>query len=317
MALKLLLSLFVLIAGLAALTHWRATRNEARAEASYPPDGRFLEVDGTRVHVVVMGEGPDLVLIHGASGSTRDMTFALAPLLADRYSVIVFDRPGLGYTDRIDRDGASITEQAALLAAAARQLGAEAPIVLGHSYGGAVALAWAVHHPDSLAALVTVSAPSHPWTTPLDMLYRVNSHPLGRALVVPLITAYVPKKTVEDGVAAVFAPQIEPSGYEAYFGSGLTLRRTSLRENALQRANLLDEIRAMHPRYGDISVPAEILHGTADTTVGLTIHSEPLALAIPDAVLTRLDGIGHMPQHVSLAELSAAVDRAATRAGLR
>lgn len=317
MAAKFLLSLVVLLAAFAGFTGWRAARNEARAEAAYPPEGRMVEVNGHPVHVVVMGEGPDVVLIHGASGSTRDMTFALAPELAERYRVIVFDRPGLGYTPRIGTKGATITEQADLLQAAAAQLGAARPIVVGQSYGGAVALAWAVNHPDALSALVPLAAASHPWTTPLDPLYRVTSNPIGSALVVPLLTAFVPNAYVARAVAGVFRPQAEPAGYGAYFGPGLTMRRASMRENALQRANLLSEIKALSPRYGEIVVPTEIVHGTADDTVSLTIHSEPLARAIPGAVLTRLEGIGHMPQHVALPQVIAAIDRAATRARLR
>jgi pimeloyl-ACP methyl ester carboxylesterase len=111
-------------------------------------EGDFLTIDGHRVHYVVMGEGPDVVLVHGASGNTRDFTHALAGRLAERYRVIVMDRPGLGYTDRIDPQGASLAAQAGLLADAAAELGAERPIVFGHSYGGAVALAWALQRPD-------------------------------------------------------------------------------------------------------------------------------------------------------------------------
>ena len=317
MAVKLIIVLAVLLGGLALVTQYRAARNEARAEAAYPLEGQMLDVDGTSVHAVVMGDGPDVVLIHGSSGSTRDMTFALAPALAQNYRVIVLDRPGLGWTTRLNSDGASITEQAALLSAAAAQLGANSPIVVGQSYGGAVALAWAVNHPDQLSALVTLAAASHPWNTPLDTLYRVNSSTLGSALVVPLITAFVLPDRVESAVNGVFTPQNAPDGYADHFGPGMTLRRHSLRENALQRANLLDEIRALSPLYPQITVPTEVLHGTADDTVSLSIHSEPLARRVPGAVLTTLVGIGHMPHHVALTDVTAAVDRAASRAGLR
>lgn len=317
MAVKLIIVLAVLLGGLALVTQCRAARNEARAEAAYPREGQMLDVDGTPVHAVVMGGGPDVVLIHGASGSTRDMTFALAPALAQNYRVIVLDRPGLGWTTRLDSDGASITEQAALLSAAAAQLGADSPIVVGQSYGGAVALAWAVNHPDQLSALVTLAAASHPWNTPLDTLYRINSSMVGSALVVPLITAFVSPDRVESAVNGVFTPQNAPDGYADHFGPGMTLRRHSLRENALQRASLLDEIRALSPLYPQITVPTEVLHGTADDTVSLSIHSEPLARRVPGAVLTRLVGIGHMPHHVALTDVTAAVDRAASRAGLR
>lgn len=66
----------------AALTVWQAGRREAAAEASHPPQGQVLVVGRHRVHVVEMGQpkgsAPDLVLIHGSSGNTRDMTFRLA-----------------------------------------------------------------------------------------------------------------------------------------------------------------------------------------------------------------------------------------------
>lgn len=164
---------------------WKARRHEAAAEASHPPEGQFLNVNGHRVHVVVRGSGPDLVLIHGASGSTRDMTFELARHLEDRYRLLIFDRPGLGYTDRINRTGATLVEQADLLSIAAAQLGAVKPIVAGQSYGGAVALAWAVHFPDRLSALVPISAVSSIWKTPLDLYYRTVSHPLLGPVVAP------------------------------------------------------------------------------------------------------------------------------------
>ncbi|PCH70206.1 MAG: alpha/beta hydrolase, partial [Rhodobacteraceae bacterium] len=112
------------------------SQQEKLAEKNYPPQGQFIDVDGTRIHAVVMGSGPDLVLIHGSSGSTRDMTFSLAPQLAENFRVIVFDRPGLGWSERIGENGASLTQQAEILMKAAQKLGADKPIVMGQSYGG-------------------------------------------------------------------------------------------------------------------------------------------------------------------------------------
>lgn len=318
---KTLLILIALTAGLAALVLWKARANEARAEAEFPPEGQFVTVDGHRVHAVVMGPkdvtAPDLVLIHGASGNTRDMTHQLAPRLAREFRVIVFDRPGLGHTGRINRSGATITQQAELLQRAAARLGAERPIVLGHSYGGAVALAWAVTRPEHIAALVTVAGAAKPWTTGLSLYYRVLSHPVLGPLTIPVLTAFVGQARVERAVAEIFAPQQPPAGYLRSVGAGLTLRRASLRANALQRANLLGEIEALHSRYGEIAVPVEVLHGDADTTVGLHIHAVPLASQIAGANLTILPGVGHMPHHVAETEVIAAIHRAAARAGLR
>jgi len=318
---KLALVLLATVAALTAVTLWKARAHETRAEAAWPPEGQFVTVGDTRVHAVVMGPAdgsvPDLVLIHGASGNTRDMTFDLAPALAGAYRVILLDRPGLGHTERVGDGGATITEQAALLQGAAAALGAARPIVLGHSYGGAVALAWAVTQPDTLSALVSVAGAAKPWDSALPALYKVLSHPLLGPVAAPLITAFVPDSYVEDAVAAIFAPQSPPEGYLSHVGPGLTLRRQTLRENALQRAGLLTQIEALHTRYDEIGVPVEIVHGTADTTVGLSIHARPLAAQVRAADLTALEGIGHMPHHAAPEAVIAAIRRAATRAGLR
>ena len=73
----------------------------------------------------------------------------------------------------------------------------------------------------------------------------------------------------------------------------------------------------MSELYPTLTLPVEILHGTDDTTVPLNIHSEPLARQIPGAILTRLQGVGHMPHHADPDAVLAAIDRAAVRAGLR
>lgn len=118
-----------------------AARRRARAEAATPPGGQFVEVGGRKIHAYVTGNGPDLVLLHGAFGSARDFTFDLVRRLEPHYRVIAFDRPGMGYSDHIAPRFAgpaapraeTPAEQAGVLTQAARQLGAEKPIVLGLS----------------------------------------------------------------------------------------------------------------------------------------------------------------------------------------
>lgn len=314
LAAKLFIFLVIVLVAFAVATLWKAHVNEARAEAAYPPEGQILTIDGVNVHAVVRGAGPDLVLIHGSSGSARDFTFSLVDQLTTRYRVIVIDRPGLGYSDAIH--DATIDRQAALLQKAAAQLGAEKPIVLGQSYGGSVALAWAVNHPDTLSALVAVATPALPWTSGLSRFYRTMSHPVLGPIAAPILTAWVSTERVSHEVESVFAPQSAPTGYAEHFGPGLTLRRASLRANALQRAGLLEEITGLSKRYEAISVPTELVHGDADYTVGLEIHSRPLSQQIAGAKLTTLEGIGHMPHHSAQDDIIAAIHRAATRAGL-
>lgn len=294
----------------------RATAREAAAEVAYPASGQFVTVDGIKVHYEIAGTGPDLILIHGALGNLRDMTFDLRDRLTGRYRVITFDRPGFGYTDSLPDRDVSLVGQARILQRAASQIGVTQPIVMGHSYGGAVAMSWAVH-PDLLrpAALVLVSAPTLPWPGTIDILYRVTGNPVGAAFVVPLITAFVTDDYLSKSVTGIFHPSDPPAGYEKFVGSGLTLRRDSLRANGKQVNTLRDQLVAMQADYPGLTLPIELVHGDRDTSVPLDIHARPLSKILPNATLTVVPGAGHMPHHSDPNLIVDAIDRAAHRAG--
>ena len=308
----------------ALVVHWCASSREASANKSYPPQGRVVDVDGTPVHVLIAGTGPDLVLIHGASGNVRDWTIDFADRVSDRYRVIMFDRPGLGWTGRLDgKIGAwnakseSPMEQAALLQKAAAIVGIDQPIVVGHSFGGAVAMAWALSQPKETAAVVMLGAVSNPWPGTLGWTYTWGGTSFGGAVLMPVISAFVPDSYVNASIESIFAPQSAPEGYAEQVGAGLILRRESLRANAQQVNSLRPHIVKMSKRYSGLQMPLEIVHGDADTIVPLSIHSEPLTRQVEGATLTILKGIGHMPHHAAPDAVEDAIDRAATRAGLR
>lgn len=327
MAIKLLASLsLAALAGGAYLTDRHSSSRVAEAERVFPPEGELIEVDGRTVHAVVRGDGPVVILLHGAGGNTREWTFSFMDRLSDRYRVIAFDRPGLGYSDRAKTsyDGAfnssaeSPAEQAAMLHAAARELGVETAVVVGHSYGGSVALAWGLNHPDMIAGIVNLAGPSHPWPGELGAYYKVNGSAFGGAVVPPLIAAFASDTRIEDAIRGIFTPQEVPRGYIEHIGAPLTIRPHSLRASTRQVNTLYPHVVAMAKRYADeLTMPLEILHGDLDETVPLEIHSTPLAQAVPHANLTVLEGVGHMPHHAHPDLVEGAIDRIAAQAGLR
>jgi pimeloyl-ACP methyl ester carboxylesterase len=314
---KLALSLAILatLAGGVLIVDRKASAVEARANAAFPPEGRIITVDGLRVHAYVAGTGPDLILIHGASGNLRDFTFSLIPRLTTRYRVTAFDRPGLGWSDPLPENNTSPAAQAAHLRRAADQLGVTTPIVLGHSYGGAVSMAWALDNPDT-AALVLVSAATMPWDGNIWYMHNVMGNPLGGWTAVPLITAFAGNATAEAATRDIFQPDTMPPGYLTHIGAALTMRRNSLAANSAQVAGLKPFIIAMRARYPALTLPIEAVHGDTDTIVPLRVHSGPLSVLLPNVSLTVLPNTGHMPQHADEAQVLAAIDRAAARAGL-
>ncbi|MEQ6247941.1 alpha/beta hydrolase [Sulfitobacter sp. HNIBRBA3233] len=306
------------------VVQWRAFQREAQAQREYPPQGRVVDVDGTRVHVLTMGSGPDVVLLHGASGNVRDWTFSFAERLARDYRVVMFDRPGLGWTDRLPGKSGpwntryeSPGEQAALLQKAADIVGVDRPVVVGHSFGGIVAMAWALNRPETTGAVVMLAGVANPWPGSLGWNYTVVGSGPGGGLLVPVASAFVPGGYVDSSIESIFAPQPAPDGYAQHVGAPLVLRRESLRANAQQVNYLRPHVVKMSARYPDLTLPVEIVHGDADTIVPLDIHARPLSQQVPGAVLTVLEGIGHMPHHAAPEQSAAAIDRAARRAGLR
>ena len=292
-----------------------ASLRKSRAEAAHPPVGKFLTVDGLRVHYDMQGAGPDIILLHGASGNLRDYTFGLRDMLTPHFRVTAFDRPGLGYSDALPDGGFSLADQVAVLRGAADQLGIARPVLLGQSFGGSVALEWGLQ--GGPAALVLLCAPSLPWPGGLDASYQILSNPVAAAVVVPIASAFVSEAYVARAIGRIFAPEQMPAGYIAHIGADLTLRPATLVANARQVNGLRPQLVAMVPRYAGLNLPVELIHGDADTIVPLAIHSAKLVDLLPDANLTVIPGGGHMPQHLHKDLVVKAALQAASRAGLR
>jgi pimeloyl-ACP methyl ester carboxylesterase len=72
-----------------------------------PPLGRFVDIDGGRIHYLEQGSGPTLLLIHGLGGQMRNFAHSLLERLKNNYRLIILDRPGSGYSTR--PPGASAT----------------------------------------------------------------------------------------------------------------------------------------------------------------------------------------------------------------
>lgn len=316
------------VIGLGALaTGLMAQYKASQAETAYPPLGKFVDVTGGKIHYVQEGSGPHVILLHGAGGNLREFTFDLMGRLSDRYTVTAFDRPGLGYSDRVPdvakgliaTEGDSPQAQAAMLREAAEKIGIADPIIAGHSFGGIVAYAWAVagldtDSPVNAKGIVSLAGVTMPWPGGLDPYYKVNGSAFGGVVTIPLISAFVPQRVVNSSIDATFAPQSTPEGYGDYIGAGLTLRPASMRANTRQVNTSRPHVVALSARYPELTLPIEILHGEEDRTVPIHIHAEEVEQIVPQVQTTRLPGVGHMPHHADPQAAVDAINRVAARA---
>ena len=116
---------------------WLGCRKLAR---QYPPSGQFVEVKGEQIHYRVTGHGQPIVMLHGASSCLLEFSSSIEPILAERYQVICIDRPGLGYSSRRTKQWLSPMGQAEVMHAVIAHLELEKPVLIGHSWSGAVVL---------------------------------------------------------------------------------------------------------------------------------------------------------------------------------
>ena len=297
--LALPLEAFLALAGtlLLGLAVW-TNRTRARIEARYPPIGRFVEANGTRIHYVERGDprAVPTIVLHGASGNLRDQMSA--PYAAHLERAVFVDRPGHGHSSRGGDANATPDGQAATVVAMMDVLGIDRAVVLGHSYAGAVAASMALHHRDRVRGLVLVSPVTHPWPGGRMLwYYELGALPLIGPLFAHTLLVPFGLRRMACAVGGVFAPQPVVPDYHERAGTLLALRPRNFLANAHDLTRLFPAILRLATRWRELSVPTVVIAGTRDRIVGTDIHARPFARAVPHARLVTVEGLGHKPDY--------------------
>ena len=260
----------------------------------FPPGGEFVDVDGVRLHYVVRGEGPPLVLIHGLGGQMLNFAYVV-DRLAEEFRVILVDRPGAGYSSAARRGRRGIRAQAVVMAGFVRKMGLRKPFVVGHSFGGAVALAMALDHPESVGGLALIAPFTHPVRSSpgaklvlsrLSWLFVLAAW----TLVVPLARLRFRQKEVMQNV---FRPEECPADFEVRGGAPISVRPSHVVSALSEMVVANDDLPAMVARYPGLKVPVRVLFGAGDSILDPEQHGAALARAVPHARLDVIPG-GHM-----------------------
>jgi pimeloyl-ACP methyl ester carboxylesterase len=272
-------------------------------QRSYPAQGEMVEVTGATLNVVDLGPrdalGPPIVLIHGASSNLEAMRQPLGDRLAGTHRVILIDRPGHGWSTRTREEDSTPAIQGRMIDAALEKLGIGPAIFVVHSWAGALGARMALDYPARVAGLVMLAPVAYPWSGGVGWYNDVVTTPVIGPLLAYTITLPLGYFLTESGVRNAFLPQTMPENFVGDTATPLLLRPREFLANARDLVTLKAAVREQSPRYGEIRVPTVVIAGDADTTVWPTIHSRPLAAAVPNAKLIILPGVGHIVQNAA------------------
>jgi pimeloyl-ACP methyl ester carboxylesterase len=278
------------VAGLVLFTAITARR----VERALPPRGRFIDVDGTRIHYLEVGEGPTIVMIHGLGGQMAHFTYALVERLKPDFHLVLIERPGSGYSLRPPGMSARLRKQGEVIAKAIRSLRLEKPLLVGHSMGGGVSLAIALDHPDVVGGLALLAPLTHPVAKPPEPFEPLAIQSDRRrwliswTLAIPLSIIRGPKT-----LAAVFAPDPVPADFPVKAGGLLSLRPSAFRSASLDLVWGNADLWGMVKRYPTLSVPLSILYGRDDQILDHRAHGLAMKEVLPSVEVELING-GHM-----------------------
>ncbi|MBU0493113.1 MAG: alpha/beta hydrolase [Chloroflexi bacterium] len=261
-------------------------------------DSRFVDVNGLRVHVETAGSGEStLVLLHGFAASTYSWREVMAPL-AEHGTVVAFDRPAFGQTERpipgewTGQDPYGFDAQVALTVGLLDELGVEKAVLVGNSAGGTVAVATALRYPERVSALVLVDPAiyGHGGGLP-DWARPILSSPQMRWYGPLLVRALLPSWGEGFGRSAWH----DPAGLTPEMWAGYT---RPLQAENWDRAFWEYLLAARSPdlasRLDEVRMPTLVITGDDDRIVP-TAQSVRLAGELPNAELVVVPNCGHIP----------------------
>ena len=294
----LFIVLLVAIFGFRANAYFQEAHD---ATALSPTNGKFVETSQGVMHVSVWGENNSrtLLMTHGMA-AWGGLWHDTAKIMAQNgYRVIAVDQPPFGFSDRDDPDF-SRSKQAQRLKALETALALDEYTLLGHSYGGGVALEMALRHPENIRKLVlvcpVVGVSEDTQTTPTQLPWILENQIIAEHLVSltvtnPLMTGFLTKRFMHRSDSLTDA-------HVEILKRPMTLKNnTSFMVKWLQQF-INQDPQALSRRQAEVeklSVPVNFIWGDKDTVTPIS-QGQDLADILNPEKFHRLENIGHMPQ---------------------
>ena len=288
------------------------------AQAGATPHPVMTDVGGYRLSSVHDAPGPradlpPIVFIHGASANLYDPVLSFRDKLLGRAELLFVDRPGHGGSDVGPRRNMFPDGQADAIAALMDKRGIRKAIIVSHSFGGAVAAAFALNHPDKVLGLVFLSPAVYPWPGGIAWYYDAARVPVSGWLFSTFVAPPAGLFAIDKATRSVFAPNSPPPHYVAKTHAFEAIAPAAFHHNAVEVGNLLTWTKAFSPGYGRIRAPVVIITGDADEVVSPQIHARHLARDIKGATLISVHNLGHKSDYIASDLAIAAMETVAGR----
>jgi pimeloyl-ACP methyl ester carboxylesterase len=279
---------------------------EAVNEKYLTPESQFIEVDGLKVHVRILGEGEPVFLLHGSFASLHTWD-AWQQAMSPYYQTISLDFPGHGLTgpDSLKRYG--VKDYSEIVRALAQKLNLSLYHLAGNSMGGGVALQHASDYPGNVISLNLIDSGGAPAadrtltdsTAPKKSnsdgawIFQVARHPVFSKLLLSCTPKFLFAMNMKQvyGDDSKVTDEVTTRYYE------LMLREGN-RQATLDR---LSQPRNSNIQFERLTMPTLILWGAEDTWIPVA-QGKRLQQALPGANLVILDGVGHVPMEESPTE---------------
>ncbi|KRB62083.1 esterase [Rhizobium sp. Root708] len=268
------------------------------------PRPSLVDIGGVKLNSILIKAGrradlPPIVFIHGASASLYDPMFSFRTKLEGRADLLFVDRPGHGASDAGNPPMILPDGQADAIAQLMKKRGIGKAIIVGHSFGGAIAAALALRHPEKVAGLVLLSPAVYPWEGGVAWYYDAATVPVTGPLFSALIVPPVGLLAIDRSTNAVFWPNHRPANYVRETRAVQALRPAAFWHNAMEVKALSSWAKTASLKYSRIKAPTVIITGDADKIVSPAVHAQRLARDISRAKLVVVHNLGHKSDYVA------------------
>jgi len=262
---------------------------------------RFYQAGGLCWHVQQMGEGPQILLIHGTGASTHSWR-ALAPLLARRYTVITPDLPGHAFTER-PRRRLSLPFMAVALAALVEVMSLRPRLVAGHSAGAAILLRCCLDGALSPAGMVSINGALLPFRGAAGFLFP----PLARLMFLNPLTPGMLARSAgnRERVERLIrdtGSELDPTGIDLY----ARLFRSPAQISAALGMMAHWDLRRLASQSDGLELPLLLLAGDNDRAIAPG-EADRVATMVAASRVQRMPGLGHLAHEEDATAVAARV----------